>query len=59
MKRDGTLTKREEATVANAMEIMRQWLDLHKDEEPLPYGYWGIQEAHYQLGANFDFMLGE
>ena len=59
MKDDGTLTKQEEATMCEAMEIMSQWLESHRDEKADLYGYWGIEEAHRQLRANFRAMRGE
>jgi hypothetical protein len=59
MRENGTLDRHEEATVCEAMEIMSRWLEAHRDEKADLYGYWGIEEAHRQLRANFRAMRGE
>lgn len=59
MKDNGTLTKKEEATMCEAMGIMGRWLEAHRDDKHKHHGYWGIEEARRQLRANFWAMRGE
>ena len=59
MKENGTLDKHEEEVMAEAMEIMGRWLDRNKDEAPRSIGFWGIEEARYQLAQNMGYMRGE
>ncbi len=49
MKKNGKLTKAEERKVADAMEITRQWLEAHMQDEPKPYGFWDLYKAHREF----------
>lgn len=59
MKKDGKLTKAEERKVADAMEITRQWLEAHMEDEPKPYGFWDFYKAHREFCDGFWMMCGE
>lgn len=60
MTEGGSITKQEEATLTEAMEIMGRWLDAHKDEVQFQSpGFWGIEEALHQLEHNMGYMIGE
>lgn len=59
MREDGSITKQEEATLNEAMQIMDRWLDAHRHEAAHSIGYWGVDEALHQLKRNLGFMRGE
>lgn len=49
MKKDGTLTQKEECTVLRAIEIINDWVSLHADDEKPPYGFGAIASAAHEL----------
>ncbi len=59
MKNNGQLTKAEERKVAGALEIMRQWLAAHMEDEPKPCGFWDLYEAHAAICEGFWVMADE
>lgn len=59
MRENGTITEQEEATLTEAIGIMKRWLDAHGDEAAYDPGYWGIEEARHQLERNLVYMRVE
>lgn len=59
MRENGTITEQEEATLTEAIGIMKRWLDAHKDDDPHSYGFWGIEEARHQLSQCIGYMCNE
>ena len=59
MRQDGRLTRAEERTVWRALAIIAKWIEAHAADEPVPYGWAEITQAHHALEGAAWCMFGE